>query len=1193
MAQYSQTQRKCYTEDEIKTYNGVVDVNPNGVVSVYLPNNVGVLTPYQLSSQCCKILGSQYFFDIESQKCRWAEVSEDTCGLKDPFKLVLNPKGNDGTIFYIDEGQTCELSIDFKYLFKVKCETLSEIINPKAVPVSTPIPPNMEEIYIKFAEAIGLENVSIDDIIKYLENQIQGLLKECGSYTNQISWYQTEIDNTPYSIYCSSITGKLAPTVNVASPTLTEGFKSGFASRTNLSPIAPFSFDLGDYTDTNLCLTEPEGLAAWEELLGAVNYQAFLAGDPNSYTCKDVDVMVSQNFNNSLLTPAGPVLLNTCDVPFGTKTNLIASLNELLILQQNCNTTINTLQQQLTTLTQTTTTESNTICKTPIEFFETFNVSVTLDLVTGGTVQTVTTFDLFNTIGDGQLYNYLVAHPEDSGFYVCGDNGTECVPMTLDAADINDTNTEICDNVMNNLLTSLFAESGLSGTTNGPDVFNTTLPFNGLASKWLNFHTVVSDQDIISLIANQKIKISLEINHACGDFCVLIDEIVLDKNCKQVTSNNIFVTQSPGFELDRIRDNKKSWIANTTPENRPFKISNNLGGQSIRQTNYDVNDERLVINTKEIDLDINIASAIETDVWCYISDNPCLLSGTCAPLEFSCPAGYTLLNDNITCQKIEYTAVTTGSTVYTAIEGAKRCDSIVTYGELGGVFYPDLTTLNLPLNVTGGTLHVQSVVIDSFNNIVPIEATVLNSVWGNGAGPCGVFPCDSSCPPFFNRINEIGLWTSPTAPNTEWVGWSFCVDIPTTGVYTIGIAADDACRVKVNGNMTFSFDAAGWNFLAFRMFPITLSAGLNIIEMEIANFGGGSATLAAEIYSATTSVISGITSDAELSPYIVFSTGDYVGQPWQTGEDSGFSCPSGYALNTCVNPYTCVKITKTEATIEGDCCDPCSTPVETCGNKQFQDDECFYFMDSQVYEFMDGDFIVTGETSLNGSNCCGDEIDFSALMTQSLSAVTTIEDFEYFLTSELIDAKNRQTISGYPTLRALYDRYMNSGLYCGNESSKFNYISMDQFANLVGNYWVDIVEQVVPATTIWGSVKVYSNTFFDQQKYKYKSYTSLFCENPFSGTSLLSPINGVTGMCSDVEVIMTPLNIENAPNVRIKNPKTTCNSICIGQMNSGSEFVGTVEIIKIKIGGPVRGGSVGIGDGYGSYVAIEDLASPL
>jgi hypothetical protein len=41
---------------------------------------------------------------------------------------------------------------------------------------------------------------------------------------------------------------------------------------------------------------------------------------------------------------------------------------------------------------------------------------------------------------------------------------------------------------------------------------------------------------------------------------------------------------------------------------------------------------------------------------------------------------------------------------------------------------------------------------------------------------------------------------------------------------------------------------------------------------------------------------------------------------------------------------------------------------------------------------------------------------------------------------------------------------------------------MDQFAGLIGDYWVDIVEQVIPATTLWGSTKIYSNSVFDTQK---------------------------------------------------------------------------------------------------------------
>jgi hypothetical protein len=866
---------KCYTTNEVKAQDGLVNENPNGVVSVFMPNNVGDLVPVQLTSQCCKVLNPNYYFDIDTQKCRWSESSEDNCVLKAPFKLVLNPKGNDGTIFYVDEGQTCDLSINFKYLFKINCESLANIINPTVIETQL--------------------DSSVIETIRYLETQLEGIKKECTWVTYRIETLQEEIANTPYSVICNDLKAQLPDVKYDIEPTKFK--QTGFGSN---ATIAPFSFQVVDYGGVNLCLTEPDGLSAWANILGPVNYQGFLNGDSTSYTCKDVNTITTQNSNNMLAEPIGPVLLNECNIPFGTKTDLIKSLTELLKQQQECDAKIREIETQITELT-TTETDSNGSCKTPIEFFETFNVSATLDVVTGGTVQTISKFDLFNTIGLGQLYNYLVAHPEDSGFYVCGDNiDGSCTPMTLDAADINDTNTSVCDNVMNNLLTSLYAESGLSGTTGGQDVFNSALPFNGLASKWLHFNTIISDPDIIELISNQKIKISFEINNACGDFCVLVDEIVLDKNCKEVNQNNIFITQSPGFNFERIRDNKKSWIANTIPENRPFSISNNLGGNPIRQTNYDVNDERLVINTKEIDLDINLASAIETDIWCYLSDNQCILTG----------------------------------------------------------------------------------------------------------------------------------------------------------------------------------------------------------------------------------------------------------------------------ITNCL---------------------PCA-----CGNKTFQDDECFDFMDNYFYDFMDS--LITGSTSLfNQSNCCGDnKIDFTELLIQPLSAITTIEDFKYFLTSELIDAKNRQTISGYPTLRALYDRYMNSGLYCGNESSRFDYMSMDQFAALVGNYWVDIVEQVVPATTIWGSVKIYSNTIFDQQKYKYKTYSSLFCENQFLETTLLSPINGSTGVCASVEVIMRPLNIEIDPSVRVKTTITKCDSICVAQMNSGSEFVGTVSIIKTGDGSftDLGLGSTGIGGGRGSYTVIENLEPP-
>jgi hypothetical protein len=469
--------------------------------------------------------------------------------------------------------------------------------------------------------------------------------------------------------------------------------------------------------------------------------------------------------------------------------------------------------------------ESSTLsgCSRPIDIFENLDISLALDIITSAnTLQTVFSDSVLTPIGTGNLYNYLTTNT-DSGFYVCGgpsigETFSGCTPLLLSTTA---NNVFYCESIILNLVQSLFLESGLSGET-----FTNSLPENSFNSKWLNYSTIISDKTIINAITNKKIKISLNINNSCSDICILVDNIKLNQSSTAITTNNIFVTESPGFELERVIDNKKSWV--DTDLTRQSSISTNNNKNIIRQTNYNINDEKLVLNSKEIDLDIDLASAIENDTWRYIVDNPCILSGT---------------------------------------------------------------------------------------------------------------------------------------------------------------------------------------------------------------------------------------SD----------------------------------------------------------CDDCST------------------------------------------NCCGDnKLDFNELMSENLSDVITLEDFKYFLTSELIDAKSRQTLSGYPTLRALYDRYMNSELYCTNISSKFNYLTMEQFANLIGNYWVDIVEQVIPATTIWGSVKIYSNSIFDTQKYKYKSYTTLLGYNPFYGDNVSNPINGVYGICTPVTANIIQLTNNTGTTIFNKIINTKYDNICLAQMNFGSEFIGGV-----------------------------------
>jgi hypothetical protein len=226
-------------------------------------------------------------------------------------------------------------------------------------------------------------------------------------------------------------------------------------------------------------------------------------------------------------------------------------------------------------------------------------------------------------------------------------------------------------------------------------------------------------------------------------------------------------------------------------------------------------------------------------------------------------------------------------------------------------------------------------------------------------------------------------------------------------------------------------------------------------------------------------------------------------------------------------------------------------------DKTFQDNECFHFQDEITYDFMD---------SLSDENlfsiCCGDDIDFLSLLSNDFSNIENLDGFKNTLVSELINVKNRQTILSYSTLKALYDRYLNSFEYCGVESGSFDYYSMDQFAGLLGTYWIDLIEQVIPSTSIWGSVKIYTNTIFDQQKFSYKQYSSLLNENPFVGEILPSPINYDLGTCKTIEVISRAISKPIQGELTSAPIYNYSDKLCIAQMNWGSEFVGSVKIIN-------------------------------
>lgn len=812
--------------------NGIIK-NADGTISVYVTNSNNVKAPYQVTKTCCETLATMtnegYFYDLDSQKCKWSIVNQDEVSDK-PFKIVLNPTGNDGSIFQYDANETCSLVVDFDYLLKFDCEVLSNILSP-VTPIDS-------------ATLAKINNLQTQI------NQQTVLLEEVES---DLNLYRVELDNLTYSIVCDSFPIQDSTLIADPQTSVTPTAKQIVPfSKTAFGNVAPFSFAYATKAVT-YCLTEPTGLEVWESILGTNRYQSFLNGNADSYTCNDVINIFNQSASSS------EVLIYECTTPFGAKTLVQNKINALELEQASLTVNILALQTELNQVQRL---EANS-CDYPMGILETMDVSMSIDLVEqNGDLTSVYDNNIFPAIGLGNLYEYLTLKGDKSGFFICGQpNSTEtwtsgCTGLNFSASSLGqETNVTSCINIHDYFLNELYTESGYRDVTDGLTAFTTSLTPNVLASEWLHYSVNIDDKAIIEQITNQKIKLSLKINSSCGDFCVLVDNISLNKICTQVDRNDIVVSKSPGFQLSRVIDNKKSWVNNDSLISRVFDINNVNTNSDIRQTDYQIQDERLIINTKEIDLDLNSAKAVEYDVLTFIQDNPCLLTG------------------------------------------------------------------------------------------------------------------ETTCQP--------------------------CID----------------------------------------------------------------------------------------------------------------------------------------------------------DNKMFQDDECFIFQDGESYDFQDG---IDGDFN----PCCGDFTDYSKLFTTELLAISTVEMFETVLTSEIIDAKNRQTITSYPTLRALYERYLASSGRCGVQSSGFNYENMDQFAGLIGDYWVDIIEQVIPATTLWGSARIYTNTLFDQQKFKYRSYSSLFCENTHPD---ITNVKGIFCNSEEVEVITSVITQVGANEIQPKPIYTRCNKIYLVQMNASSEFIGTVS----------------------------------
>jgi hypothetical protein len=103
----------------------------------------------------------------------------------------------------------------------------------------------------------------------------------------------------------------------------------------------------------------------------------------------------------------------------------------------------------------------------------------------------------------------------------------------------------------------------------------------------------------------------------------------------------------------------------------------------------------------------------------------------------------------------------------------------------------------------------------------------------------------------------------------------------------------------------------------------------------------------------------------------------------------------------------------------------------------------------------------------------------------------TFFEFAQSFWHNTINVRNRQYITdgktgGYPTLQSIYWKYLESRALAGLENDNFTYQTMIDYVNGIGDYWIRLIEQMVPATTIWNAGTKYENSIFHRQKYVWR-----------------------------------------------------------------------------------------------------------
>lgn len=127
--------------------------------------------------------------------------------------------------------------------------------------------------------------------------------------------------------------------------------------------------------------------------------------------------------------------------------------------------------------------------------------------------------------------------------------------------------------------------------------------------------------------------------------------------------------------------------------------------------------------------------------------------------------------------------------------------------------------------------------------------------------------------------------------------------------------------------------------------------------------------------------------------------------------------------------------------------------------------------------------------------------------------------YEFYKTfwKNMINVRNRQfssdgKTSGYPTLQSIFWKYLTMYQDTGIENDNFNYGNMIEYINGLGDYWIRVIEQFIPASTIWNTGTKFENSIFHRQKFVYRMQRG--CQIVTSTTAGAVVAGSITPPCS-------------------------------------------------------------------------------